>query len=150
MDGADRMDDGLERLAAYVRRYAPRAGYDLNARGGQARLARDAKMTPAALSRILNAERMPKAAVLWPLSQALHRDYTEMLVEAGIIPAESVAHGSRGPAASQPITAEALADEWGVTNAKSRELVRDMIERVRLIAQQSPDDHPDHGDAARD
>lgn len=147
MDGAPRMDAGLAQLAAYVRRYAHAAGYDLDAWGEQARLARDAGMDTGALARLLNAARMPKAHTLWPLARAIHRPYAELLVEGGIIPAESLANLHTAHVSSQPITADALADQWGVTDAKGRELVRDMLDRLRLIAQQPTDDRPDTGSA---
>jgi len=152
------MDTGIDRLAAYVRREAPAAGYDLDAWGEQSRLARDASLERGTLARLLKGERMPSPATLWPLAQALSRRdgaaaprgavirrYNEMLVEGGIIPAESVAHGPRPDVSSQPITAEVLADQWGVTDAKGRELVHDMLNRLRLLAQQPPDDQPGRG-----
>lgn len=147
MDGAQHMDTGPEALADYVRRHAPAAGYDLDTRGEQSRLARDAEMDTDVLARILGAKRMPRPAVLWPLSTTLRRPYAEILVVAGIIPSEAVAQLGGTAVASQPITADALADSWGVTAVQGRELVRDMLDRVRLIAQQTPDE-PEHGSAA--
>jgi len=160
MDGADHMEPGPARLAAYVRRHAPAAGYDLDARGEQGRLARDAQMDAGVLARLFKPERVPSPKALWPLAQALskrsglpgveqdvRRCYTQMLVEGGIIPAESVAHSTARHVSSQPITAEVLADQWGVVGAKNRELVRDMLERLRLLAQQTPDDQSDQGSA---
>jgi transcriptional regulator with XRE-family HTH domain len=142
------MDTGPQAFAAYVRRHALAAGYDLDAFGEQARLARDAQLDKPALTRILSGERVPqKAATLWPLAQAIRRPLVELLATAGIIPAESVANEHAAPVVSQPITADALADEWGVTTAKGRELVRDMLDRVRLIAQQTPDE-PEQGSRA--
>jgi transcriptional regulator with XRE-family HTH domain len=135
-DGAHQMEAGpAARLADYVRDWAPAAGYSLGEWGEQTRLARAAQIDTGTLTRLLNGERLPKPAALWPLAVALNRPYPELLVEAGTIPAESLAHMPQRPVASQSITAETLADQWGVTSPKSRELVADMLERIRLLAQ---------------
>ena len=141
------MDPGPARLAAYVRRHAPTVGYDLDARGEQARLARAAGMDSGAMARLLNGERVPLAKNLWPLAQTLKRPYGELLVEGDVVPAESLAHLHSADVSSQPITAESLADQWGVTDAKGRELVEDMLSRLKLIAQQHPGDTQERGGA---
>lgn len=157
------MDNGLERLAAVIRRYAPEAGYDLDAWGGQGKLARDADMDSGTLARILTHNRMPKPKGLWPLAKALSRRdadpdsentdkarriYNEMVVEGDIIPAEALAHMPIPAVRSLPITAEVLADQWGVTTQQDRELVKDMLERLRLLAQQSRGNQDQGGAAA--
>lgn len=148
MTGSHAMDTGIDALAAYIRRYAPSAGYDLAAWGEQARLARDAEMDSGTLARILTGQRMPKPDKLWPLAKALGRPYPELLVESQIIPADSLAHMAQPAVPSLPITAEVLADQWGVRDAKGRELVQDMLDRLRMLAQQPPGDQPeDHGSA---
>lgn len=148
MNGAPLMDAGPAAVAAYVRRHAPAAGYDLDARGEQARLARDASMGTDALTRLLKGERLPKPAALWPLAEALRRPYLELLVESGTIPAESLAHMPEPPVASEPITADALADQWGVTDDAGREFVRDSLERLRALASQTPHGKQGGGRAA--
>ncbi|MGA5820916.1 helix-turn-helix domain-containing protein [Kitasatospora sp. NPDC094028] len=137
MNGANQMDTraAATAVAAYVRHHAPAAGYDLDARGEQTRLARDAGMSPASLSRMMRGERVPEPAALWPLAEALKRPYLELLVESGTIPAESLAHMLDPPVASTPITADALADQWGVTNHADREYVRESLDRLRALAQ---------------
>lgn len=141
------MDPGPARLAAYVRRHAPDAGYDLDAWGEQSRLARDAGMDTGALARLLNGNRVPQPKMLWPLSRAIRRPYGELLVEAGIVPAESLAHLHSADVSSQPITAESLADQWGVTDEGSRELVKDMLARLQQLAQQHPGNAQESGSA---
>lgn len=133
------METGPKRLAAYVRLHAPAAGYDLEAFGETARLARDADMDKSTLTRLLKGERLPQPKALWPLAKTLGRPYPELLVEGGIIPAESLAHMPEPGVASTPITAADLSDQWGVTDPKSRELVEDMLARVRQLAQAPQD-----------
>jgi len=141
------MDTGIEALAAYVRHHAPSAGYNLDAWGEQARLARAADMDSGTLARILACQRMPKPDKLWPLAKALGRPYSELLVESQIIPADSLAHMAQPAVPSLPITAEVLADQWGVRDAKGRELVHDMLDRLRMLAQQPRDDHQGSAEA---
>jgi transcriptional regulator with XRE-family HTH domain len=147
-NGAPFMDAGPAALAAYVRRHAPAAGYDLDAYGEQSRLARAADMGTDVLARILSGGRLPKPAALWPLAEALGRPYLELLVESGTIPAESVAHMPSAPVASEPITADALADQWGVTDEADREYVRDSLERLRALARRSTGSSGSGGRAA--
>lgn len=151
------MEAGPARLAAYVRRHAPHAGYDLGAWGEQSRLARDADMDTGTLARLLRGERVPLPKALWPLAQALSKRtspttaqqdarhcYTEMLVAGGIIPAESVTRQPVDLAPAQPITADDLAAQWGVTDPDGRKLVSDMLARLRMLAQHPAPDQPDH------
>ncbi|MEV8324616.1 helix-turn-helix transcriptional regulator [Kitasatospora sp. NPDC056731] len=147
-NGAPFMDAGPAALAAYVRRYAPAAGYDLDAYGEQSRLARAADMGTDVLARILNGGRLPKPAALWPLAEALGRPYLELLVESGTIPAEALAHVPSPPVASKPITADALADQWGVTDEADREYVRDSLERLRALTRRSASGREGGGHAA--
>ncbi|TWE17020.1 hypothetical protein FB465_2021 [Kitasatospora atroaurantiaca] len=142
------MDTGPQALAAYVRRHAPAAGYRLDEWGEPARLARDSQMDTGTLTRLLKGERIPRPALLWPLSTALQRPYLEMLVESGTIPPEAVAHMPESPVASQPITADALANQWGVTTAAGREYIRETLDRVRLLAQQNPGEPEEGGSTA--
>lgn len=144
MTEANRTDNKAEALAAgaYVRRHAPAAGYDLDTRGEQARLAQAAHMQPGTLSRLLKGERIPDATALWYLAKALQRPPIELLAESGTIPAEAAAESAPQPVASEPITAEALADQWGVTDDESRQFVRDSLERLRALARQLPEGQP--------
>lgn len=147
MDGAHRMDTGPQALAAYVREHLPAAGYKLAEYGEQARLARDAGMDTGTLTRLLSGKRVPRAYQLWPLSQAIRRPYAEVLVVSGTVPPESVAQMPETAVASQPITADALADQWGVTANSDREYIRDTLDRVRrLVAQER--EKPGRGSSA--
>jgi transcriptional regulator with XRE-family HTH domain len=143
------MEPGPQALADYVREHAPAAGYTLTEWGEPARLARDSGMDTGTLTRILKGERVPRPAQLWPLSQALGRPFMEVMVVSGTVPPESVAHMPQPAVASTPITADALADEWGVHAEGDRAYIAETLKRLREHAKsQKARQKPEHGSSA--
>lgn len=135
MDGTDVNTSPLGRLSAHVNRRARTAGYDLDNRrsGAQQKLAADAGMTTTAVSRLLSGRQMPAARYLWGLAQALRLEgetpeesYAQLLHEADMIPTEEVAQERRRSLPSTPLTPDDVADRWGITNPKDREMIRAM------------------------
>lgn len=132
------MDTPLMRFAAYVRRAALAAGYDVDAErgGGKKRLAEAAGMSPTSISRLLIAERMPDARFLAPLAQALNVPLPQLLIESGLFPAESLTQGPQESVGSPDITPVDVAESWGVQDEAGRELLRAMHERFRREREQ--------------
>jgi replicative DNA helicase len=126
-------DETTGPLPAYIRSRATTAGYDLDARGERSRLARDAEIDKAQMGRLLEGRITPNPQTLWRLSQVLKAPYTEMLLTAGLIPREAVGQWDSPPPA-EPVTTEALARKWGVTDPQSIQLIEAMLQRLRNTA----------------
>jgi transcriptional regulator with XRE-family HTH domain len=133
MDGRDVDTSPLQRLAAYVREAALRAGYEIDSprSGAMTRLANDAGMSITTLSRLLSGERMPDARYFAALAKALRVPLTELLVQSGIIPEENLSPEHLQSLRSRSLTPGDVADDWGITDPEGRELVRAMYERFR-------------------
>ncbi len=129
MDGIGVDTSLLRLLADYVRQAALTAGYDIDAprSGDKTRLAEDAGMSLTTLSRLLSAERMPDARYFAGLAKALKVDLTELLVQSGIIPAESLTLKPQESVSSRPLTPDEVADSWQV----DRDAVRAMYQFLR-------------------
>lgn len=133
MDGGGVGTSVLEQFAEYVTTAALRAGYDVRPgkrTGDKKRLAEDASMDPGTLSRLLKGERMPEPRSFAGLAKALRLPLTTLLVEAGIIPAESLTREHLQSVGSRPITPDEVAESWGIRDDAGRELVRAMYERL--------------------
>lgn len=131
MDGGGVGTSVLENFAKYVMEAALQAGYDVRPgkrTGDKKRLSEDAGMDPGTLSRLLSAERMPEPRSFAGLAKALRIPLTTMLVEAGIIPAESLTQSHLQSVGSRPITPDEVAESWGIHDDAGRELVRAMYE----------------------
>lgn len=126
------MNSPTQQLAAYVREAALAAGYDIDKprSGAKLQLATDAGMHPSTLSRLLSGDRLPDPKQFQGLARALRVPLTEMLVEAGIIPRESLTREALFAASATPATPEQVADAWGIHDEAGRELVRAMYERL--------------------
>lgn len=136
------------RFAARVAEAARRAGYDLAPRaGGRARLARDSGLSETTITRMLSGERLPDPRFITPLAKVIGLNPLVLVVEAGILPAETLQSLSetRSPQVrSQPITPEEAADQLGLENPHGREMLRGVIEQLRKLesteSTQSPDE----------
>ena len=106
--------------AAYVRQWAPSAGYDLDAFGESARLADAAGVPRSTVSRLVNAVRVPDAPALFLIAEALGRPPLELLVASGTIPNRFLDQQARTRVASRPVTADDLSDQWGITELLKR------------------------------
>lgn len=133
MDGDGVGTSVLEQFASYVMAAALRTGYDVRPgkrTGDKKRLAEAAGMDPGTLSRLLSAERMPDPRSFAGLAKALRLPLTTLLVEAGIIPAESLTHEHLQSVGSRPITPDEVAESWGIRDESGRQLVRAMYENL--------------------
>lgn len=152
MDGVDVGTSVLKRLADYVMAAALAAGYDVRPgkrTGDKKRLADAAGMDPGQLSRLLSAERMPDARHFAPLARALHVPLTELLVQSGIIPAESLTQEHLRSVSSTPIAPDTVAESWGIEDEAGRELVRAMYERLARRRLKADDSGQDGGSEAQ-
>lgn len=131
MDGPNVNTSPLETFAAYVRQAALDAGYQIDRvnSGEITRLATAAGMSQSSLSRLLAADRMPRAEYLVGLAQALGRDPLDVFVESGIIPAERRSQTVHDAVASRPITPDDVADAWSL-DPFGREMVHAMYQRL--------------------
>jgi transcriptional regulator with XRE-family HTH domain len=131
----------LRRFADYVRQAALAAGYDIDSpRGGdKTRLATDAGMSLTTLSRLLSAERMPDARYFAGLAKALKVNLSDLLVQSGIIPAESLTQAQHESVNSRPLTPDEVADSWQV----DRDAVRAMYEFLRKTPRPVAEDDRD-------
>lgn len=80
-------DPALDRFAAYLRRAAIAAGYDIDTprSGARNRLSADTGIPTSTISRTLNGETLPDIRRFQPLADALHIPVTDLLAEAGLI-----------------------------------------------------------------
>lgn len=151
MNGGDVSTSALQRLADYVMQAALDAGYDVRPgkrTGARQRLAQDAGIDPGQLTRLLGAERMPDARYFAGLAKALDVSLTTLLVEAGIIPAETLTQEHLQSVRSHPITPDEVADSWGIEDDAGRQLVRATFESLRARRkQQDTDDQPGSAEA---
>jgi transcriptional regulator with XRE-family HTH domain len=127
-----------QQFAAVVAPAARRAGY--NGRGANARLARDAGIPESTVSRMMLGRTIPDPKSFEALAAAIGLPVRDLLVEAGIVSAESLTETTRSQVRSQPITLEEAADELGITDPIGRQMFYGTVERLRRQEQeQAPD-----------
>lgn len=100
--------------------------------GGRMALATAVGVSPSTVARWLDAKSMPSPEYYEPLAAALGVSAATMLVETGILSADSLSQLQRSGVRSQPVTAEQVADDLGITDAHERdEFIRDVERRTR-------------------
>jgi len=141
MDGPRVNTSPLQNLANYVRRAALDAGYEIERvnSGELTRLANTAGMSQSSLSRLLAAERMPRAEFFAGLAHALGKDPLELFVEAGMLPRRSAPDAGASSPTARPITPDDVADAWQV-DAFGREMVHAMFARLAKPSKQADSD----------
>lgn len=147
MDVTDVSTSRIERFADYVRKAAREADYDIDSPrgGGKKKLADDTGMSMTTVSRMLSGERMPDPRYFAPLAKALRIHLNTLLVEAGIVPAETLTREHLQSVSSTPLTPDEVAESWGIHDDAGREIVRTMYER--LANRRNTDDRKQEGDA---
>jgi transcriptional regulator with XRE-family HTH domain len=141
MDGDDVSTSVLQQLAEYVMAAALAVKdadgnlvYDVRPgkkTGGRKRLADATGMDAGQISRLLSGERMPDARYFAPLAKALKVDLQDLLVQSGIVPAETLTQKPQQSVSSRPLTPDEVADSWSIHDPAGRELVRAMFEKLR-------------------
>lgn len=139
-----------KRFGAYLTAVATQAGFDVRPRqGGQAQLARLTGLNLTTVGRTLEGKTLPLPSQMERWASALGRTVREMLVESGTIPdSESGNQPAIREVPSAPLTPEAAADAWGITDPKIRSmLVGNIVHAIRL--QQETDAADGRGAVAR-
>jgi transcriptional regulator with XRE-family HTH domain len=130
-----------------IRRLAIEAGYDLTpGKGGRMALARDTGMSESAVGRMLSGATLPMPAQFENLARVLHTDVRNLLVAAGVISREAWPEGVipdvRSATSQSPLSPEAYADAWGITNPVIRQTMISNIElAIRLQRAQEDTEH---------
>lgn len=134
------------RFGQLVSRAARAAGYDFNVRGAKADLARATGMSESAVGRMLSGATLPDPRFFAPIAAAVKLDVRDLLVESGIIPAESLRPLSEtGPSrvVSDPITPAEAAAQLGITDPVGIEMLTATIERLRRLESDRSADRAD-------
>lgn len=128
-----------QRFGALVSELARAAGYDLTSgSGGRADLVRDiGTMSQSAVSRMLEGKTLPKPNQLESIAYAVNTDVRTLLVTAGVISAEAWPNEANpavlSHSASSPLSPEAAADMWGITEPGIRSmLIGSVRQAIRL------------------
>lgn len=142
-------NQAARRFGALVERLAIQAGYDMTRGGsGRARLAEDTGMSISAIGRMIRGETLPEPATYQHIAAAVRVSTRTLLIEAGLLPDEDDRNGLNPPVRSvtHPLTPEAVADMYDITNAVVREtLIANINQAVRL--QRDIDQHGRTGGA---
>ncbi|MET8624582.1 helix-turn-helix transcriptional regulator [Kitasatospora sp. NPDC004669] len=110
-------ETSAERFGAWFKQAAERAGYDTTpGSGGRAALAAATGMSPSAIGRTLEGKTLPRPSQYESIARVFRVDVREVLVEAGIISAESWAEQPSGAVRSQSIPLEQQLESMGITD----------------------------------
>lgn len=128
-----------QRFGALVSEYARKAGYDLSAgAGGRSALARDTGMSASAVGRMLDGKTLPMPQQYEHLARAVHAEVRTLLVTAGVIsarawPKDPDADPLPATAPAQPLSPEAAADMWAITEPGIRAMLIGSVQQaIRL------------------
>ncbi|QKW08068.1 helix-turn-helix transcriptional regulator [Streptomyces sp. NA04227] len=129
-------------FGAFVKAAALKAGYPVDDQrsGARSRLAVDAGMSPATVSRILNGQSLPDPNHLEGLSRAIHVPVSQLLVRSGVV-SEGALSGA-APSAVPPLSVEDIAEALGIRSPNNVELLRGL---VRTLQQTEGIDESGHG-----
>jgi transcriptional regulator with XRE-family HTH domain len=137
-----------ETFSAWLADAMRAAGMDIDRQrgGGRTALATKLGVSPSSVARWLDGKATPSPEFYEPLAAAVGVPVTDMLVETGILSAESLLHLHRSGVRSQPITAAQAADQLGIHDPNERaSFIQDVERRVRHL--RPADSDGDAGDA---
>lgn len=140
-----------ERFGRYVEAAAKAAGYDTDERGGKAALARAIGMDASNVGRMLEGKSLPHPKFYGSIAKAVKVNPLELLVEAGILPRESLpTQNETGPSqvGSRSITPSEAADQLGIFDPIAREMFLGTVERLKRIQYPTEDIADEHGGSA--
>jgi transcriptional regulator with XRE-family HTH domain len=123
-----------ERYAAWLADAMRAAGLEIDKQrgGGRMALATAVGVSPSTVARWLDAKSLPSPEYYEPIAAALGVSAATMLVETGILSAESLLQLQRSGVRSQPITAAQAADGLGLHDPHERaEFIREVERRYR-------------------
>lgn len=122
-----------QRFGRLVAEAAQRAG-KYQGRGGQAAFAADTGMSASAIGRMLRGETLPDPERFEAIASAVNLSVSDLLIEAGIVSAESLSTPSQTRATgvgSDSITLDEAANALGIRSAVGREMFAAAVERLQ-------------------
>lgn len=125
-----------ERFATWLADAMRAAGLDIDRQrgGGRKALADTLGVSPSTVARWLNGTSEPEPAMYEPLAAALDVNAATMLVETGILSANSLSQLQRSGVRSQPTTAAQMADQLGIHDPHERaDFIRYVEGRARRL-----------------
>lgn len=135
-----------EQYAAWLSSAMRAAGLDIDRQrgGGRKALAQAVGVSPSSVGRWLDGRAVPSPELFEPIADAVGVDVGIMLVESGIISAESLTQMGRSDVRSQAHTPAEAADALGITDPVERaKFMREMADRNRRHLRSAAD--PDGG-----
>lgn len=127
-----------EAFGRLVTDLAVKAGYDLTPGGsGRSQLAQDTGMSVSAIGRMLTGKTLPKPNQFEKIAQAVGTHVHNLLTAAGVISAtdwpEEAIPDVRSVTLQSPLSPQAAADAWGITDPMIRGMLISNIEQaIRL------------------
>lgn len=139
-----------QRFGRVIADAARSAGYDIDSPrgGGKTELARDTGMGASAVTRMLKGETVPDPRFYEPLARAVKLPLSRLMVEAGLISAESLTQPTQTRVVS-PITPEEAATELGITSPEDRQLFIGVVQRLLNRPNDRPTDDDTGSEAAQ-
>lgn len=127
-------DDIPARYSRWLTEAMREAGLDIDRQrgGGRGALAKAVGVSASSVSRWLDGKAVPSPELFEPIADAVGADVGRMLVESGIISAESLPQLGRSDVRSHLNTPAQAADELGITDPVERAaFMRDLAARQR-------------------
>ncbi|MGC4947803.1 helix-turn-helix domain-containing protein [Streptomyces sp. DT224] len=127
-----------ETFGQLVKELATRAGYDMETGGsGRGRLAADTGMSISAVGRMVTGKTLPKPNQFEHIARAVGTSVQTLLQAAGVVStgdwAERDVPDVPSVTTQSPLTPEAAADAWGITDPMIRPMLLGNIEQaIRL------------------
>ncbi|MEX2985353.1 helix-turn-helix domain-containing protein [Streptomyces sp. C36] len=136
----------MERFAGWVEHLMRERGYDIdNPRGGgRSRLAEDAGVHRAAVTRLLQRQSLPDLETMRALARVLGVGLRDMLIESGKVSAEDLPLPGGTPAgagarAAGRVTPPEAAEMLGIPDSHRRQFV-EMTEMILAVSGARPED----------
>lgn len=133
------------RFSALVIRLATRKGYDLTpGTGDRAKLADAVGMSRSTFGRMLDGKTLPLPQHFERIAEGLGADVRDLLIEGEVISPESWPKGDSADVRSAnpqnpPLTPEAAADAWGITDPMIRSMLVGNINHAIQLQRARPD-----------
>ncbi len=134
----------MERFAGWVETLMRERGYDIDSPrgGGRSRLAEDAGVHRAAVTRLLQRQSLPDLETMRALARVLGVSLRDMLIESGKVTADDLPlpgaarAADRGPGRTTPAEAAEL---LGIPDSHRRQFV-EMTEMIMAVSGARPED----------
>ncbi|MFE9536238.1 helix-turn-helix domain-containing protein [Streptomyces sp. NPDC006691] len=142
----------MERFAGWVEDLMRERGYDIDSPrgGGRSRLAEDAGVHRAAVTRLLQRQSLPDLETMRALARVLGVGLRDMLIESGRVTADDlpVPDGAVGGAGRGRVTPAEAAELLGIPDSHRRQFV-EMAEMIIAVSGARPEGvHPRRRDAS--